>query len=98
MDPWSLCEAATEAMFRGWEDPFFGGKLRSENDVKVTGARGGEPCLCVKILTYLALSFIGEAKLFIGRDMVIGSISLELQHELWVAFAHTDTMKKKSMC
>jgi len=48
----------------------------------VTGARGGEPCLCVKVLTYLALSFIGEAKLFIGRDMVIGSISLELQHEL----------------
>jgi len=48
----------------------------------VTGARGGEPCLCVKVLTYLALSFIGEAKLLIGRDMVIRSISLELQHEL----------------
>jgi hypothetical protein len=39
------------------------GKLRSENDVKVTSTKAGEHCLN------------GETNLLTGKDLVIGSVS-----------------------
>ena len=38
---------------RGTRRPLLPRKIHSEDDIKVTGARGGEHCLCGKILIYL---------------------------------------------
>jgi hypothetical protein len=44
IDPPASYGAATTTIVQGTRRPLFLGKLHSEDDVKVTGAKGGEHC------------------------------------------------------
>jgi hypothetical protein len=52
--PFSLVWSGVDDHVQGMRRPLLHGKLRSEDDIKVIRARGGEHCLCGKVLTYLA--------------------------------------------
>jgi hypothetical protein len=56
-DPSAWCGAASMTVFGGRGDPSF---VESSLGVKVTGARGGEYCLCGKILTYLVWALVAR--------------------------------------
>jgi hypothetical protein len=52
--PSGLVWSGVDDRVQGTRRLFLHRKLHSEDGVKVTGARGGEYCLCGKNLTYLA--------------------------------------------
>ena len=61
--PSGLVSSSDDGFVRGTRRPLLRGKLCSKDGIKVTGARGGEHCLCCKDVTSLVEALVANQAL-----------------------------------